>query len=156
MARFGFNADSFEQIKQWIEEVGIRWGLDDSTACEFSLPKQQQNTWLFGLQRMLLGYAMSQELGLYQGTLAYDEVQGMDAVLAGQLGLFIEKLMHYRMQLAQEQGVTEWTLILNQLLDDFFSVELEGERVLHLIRDKLQQLEQQLDDAGFGERSPPL
>ncbi|HIF9259451.1 TPA: exodeoxyribonuclease V subunit gamma [Photobacterium damselae] len=156
MARFGFNADSFEQIKQWIEEVGIRWGLDDSTACEFSLPKQQQNTWLFGLQRMLLGYAMPQELGLYQGTLAYDEVQGMDAVLAGQLGLFIEKLMHYRMQLAQEQGVTEWTLILNQLLDDFFSVELEGERVLHLIRDKLQQLEQQLDDAGFGEKITPV
>lgn len=48
------------------------------------------------------------------------------------------------------------TLILNQLLDDFFSVELEGERVLHLIRDKLQQLEQQLDDAGFGEKITPL
>ncbi|OLQ79468.1 exodeoxyribonuclease V subunit gamma [Photobacterium proteolyticum] len=149
MAKFGFDSERFERIKQWIEEVGIRWGLDGETASEFQLPQQPQNTWLFGLQRMLLGYAMPQGAGLYQGVLAYDEVQGMDAELAGQLGLFIETLMHYRQQLAQSQPVAAWIGCLNQLLDDFFAVDTDGEMVLRMIRDKLQQLEQQLDDAGY-------
>ena len=155
MARFGFDSERFEQVKHWIEEVGIRWGLDEATASEFRLPSQQQNTWLFGLQRMLLGYAMPQEAGLYQGVLAYDEVQGMDAELAGQLGLFVELLMDYRRQLAQPQPVEAWIGILNQLLDDFFAVDIDGEMVLRMIRDKLQQLEQQLADAGYGDDISP-
>lgn len=149
MSKFGFDSERFERIKHWIEEVGIRWGLDGETASEFQLPEQQQNTWLFGLQRMLLGYAMPQGSGLYQGVLAYDEVQGMDAELAGQLGLFIEMLMHYRQQLSRPQPVEAWIGVLNQLLDDFFAVDTDGEMVLRMIRDKLQQLEQQLDDAGY-------
>ena len=155
MARFGFDSERFERIKGWIEEVGIRWGLDGATASEFQLPSQQQNTWLFGLQRMLLGYAMPQETGLYQGVLAYDEVQGMDAELAGQLGLFVELLMEYRQQLARPQPVDEWIGILNQLLDDFFAVDTDGEMVLRMIRDKLQQLDQQLADAGYGSDISP-
>lgn len=155
MARFGFDSDKFERVKLWIEEVGIRWGLDDDTAEEFALPRQQQNTWLFGLQRMLLGYAMPQEAGLYQGVLAYEEVQGLDAELAGQLGLFIETLMRYRQQLAQPQPITGWIAVLNQMLDDCFAVDIDGELVLRMIRDKLQQLEQQLDDAGYDSEITP-
>ncbi|MEJ2766610.1 exodeoxyribonuclease V subunit gamma [Photobacterium sp. MCCC 1A19761] len=155
MAKFGFDSDRFERVKGWIEEVGIRWGLDEATASEFQLPRQRQNTWLFGLQRMLLGYAMPQESGLYQGILAYDEVQGMDAELAGQLGLFVEMLMHYRQQLAQPQPAQAWTGLLNQLLDDFFRVDTDGEMVLRMIRDKLEQLEQQLADAGYREAISP-
>ena len=37
MSRFGFDSDKFERVKLWIEEVGIRWGLDDDTAEEFAL-----------------------------------------------------------------------------------------------------------------------
>ncbi|WP_064602154.1 exodeoxyribonuclease V subunit gamma [Photobacterium sp. J15] len=155
MAKFGFDSERFERVKGWIEEVGIRWGLDDGTASEFQLPRQQQNTWLFGLQRMLLGYAMPQDAGLYQGVLAYDEVQGMDAELAGQLGLFVEMLMHYRTLLAKPQPVAEWISVLNQLLDDFFAVDTDGEMVLRMIRDKLQQLEQQLKDAGYQDEITP-
>ncbi|MGF1684506.1 exodeoxyribonuclease V subunit gamma [Photobacterium minamisatsumaniensis] len=155
MAKFGFDSQRFERVKQWIEEVGIRWGLDDDTAGEFQLPKQQQNTWLFGLQRMLLGYAMPQSSGLFQGVLAYDEVQGLDAELAGQLGLFIETLMRYRQQLATEQPIAVWISCLNQLLDDCFAVDIDGEMVLRMIRDKVHQLEQQLADAGYNSAITP-
>ncbi|WP_027251633.1 exodeoxyribonuclease V subunit gamma [Photobacterium halotolerans] len=155
MKRFNLDSDRFIQVKGWIEEAGIRWGLDADTAREFSLPVQQQNTWLFGLQRMLLGYAMPAQAGLYQGILAYDEVQGMDAELAGQLSVFVEQLIHYRRVLNQPHSAREWFSVLNQLLDDFFSVDTEGELVLRLIREKLQQLEQQLDDAGYQQALTP-
>ncbi|QUJ66936.1 exodeoxyribonuclease V subunit gamma [Photobacterium sp. GJ3] len=155
MRRFGLDSTRFVQVKRWIEEAGIRWGLDSNTAPEFALPSQQQNTWLFGLQRMLLGYAMPQQAGLYQGMLAYDEVQGMAAELAGQLSVFVDQLIRYRRVLNQSHAARDWFAVLNQLLDDFFEVDTEGELVLRLIREKLQQLELQLGDAGYGEPLTP-
>lgn len=149
MNKFGFDSNSFEKIKRWIEEAGVRWGLDEQTACQFELPEQNQNTWLFGIQRMLLGYAMPHEAGLFDGISAYEQVQGLDAELAGQLAGFIDCLISYREQLAQPQTVSAWTDILNQLLDDFLAVELEGELVLKSIRDNLHRLHEQLEDAGY-------
>lgn len=52
--RFELDAAQFDRVKLWVEEAGIRWGLNDDTASAFSLPAQHENTWLFGLQRMLL------------------------------------------------------------------------------------------------------
>ncbi|MCD9515803.1 exodeoxyribonuclease V subunit gamma [Photobacterium carnosum] len=157
MEKFGFDSISFEKIKQWIEEVGIRWGLDQHTASQFDLPEQLQNTWLFGIHRMLLGYAMPHDTGLFVGISAYDQVQGLDAELAGQLAGFIDSLIEYRSALAQSQTVNQWAELLHQLLDDFFAVELEGELILKSIRDNLQRLHQQLQDAGYqGQITPAV
>lgn len=155
MEKFGFDSISFEKIKQWIEEAGIRWGLDQHTASQFDLPEQLQNTWLFGIQRMLLGYAMPHDTGLFAGISAYEQVQGLDAELAGQLAGFIDSLIEYRSALAQSQTVNQWAELLHQLLDDFFVVELEGELILKSIRDNLQRLHQQLQDAGYQGKITP-
>lgn len=155
MDKFGFDSASFEKIKKWIEEVGIRWGLDQHTAGQFDLPEQLQNTWLFGIQRMLLGYAMPHDTGLFAGISAYEQVQGLDAELAGQLAGFIDSLIEYRSALAQSQTVNQWAELLHQLLDDFFAVELEGELILKSIRDNLQRLHLQLQDAGYHDRITP-
>lgn len=157
MDKFGFDSNSFEKIKQWIKEAGIRWGLDQHTASQFDLPEQLQNTWLFGIQRMLLGYAMPHDTGLFSGISAYEQVQGLDAELAGQLAGFIDRLIEYRSALAKSQTVNQWAELLHQLLDDFFAVELEGELILKSIRDNLQRLHQQLQDAGYeGQITPSV
>ncbi|WP_318523355.1 exodeoxyribonuclease V subunit gamma [Photobacterium leiognathi] len=149
MNKFGFDSQSFEKVKQWIEEAGVRWGLDQHTSSQFDLPEQMQNTWLFGIQRMLLGYSMPHDTGLFEGISAYDQVQGIDAELAGQLAGFIDCLISYREVLAEPHTVAGWSDILNQLLDDFFAVELEGELVLKSIRDNVHRLQEQLSDAGY-------
>ena len=159
MARFDIDEYQFEQAKQWVEEAGIRWGVDSTTATEFDLPATQQNTWLFGVQRMLLGYAMSESAGLFETAgspiAAYDEVQGMSAELAGKLAHFIDRITHYRQRLNQPQSIELWRETLLNLIDDFFTVELEGEVVLKSIRDALGQLNEQLDDALFDQELSP-
>lgn len=128
-------------------------GLDEITATQFELPSYKQNTWLFGIERMLLGYAMPEAAGLYQAAesemAAFDEVQGMDAELAGKLASFIRRLQRYRDRLSTAQQFVTWQHYLLQMLDDFFAVELEGEAILSTIRDCVQQLSQQLLDAGM-------
>lgn len=159
MKRFALNENEFEQAKVWIEQVGIRWGLDADTAAEFDLPARQQNTWQFGIERMLLGYAMSARAGLFQSHAGewapYNEVQGMSAELAGKLAHYITLIRDYRERLAQMHSVEEWQQMLLALLDDFFAVELEEELVLTSIRNALNQLKEQLQDAAYHEPLAP-
>ncbi|PMH41161.1 exodeoxyribonuclease V subunit gamma [Vibrio sp. 10N.286.49.B3] len=159
MAKFELDDRQFEQVKQWVEESGVRWGVNASTATEFDLPATEQNTWLFGIQRMLLGYAMPDSAGLFSNqdsTIApYNEVQGMGAELAGKLAHFIERIDYYRQALNRTQSIDEWREVLQGVLDDFFSVDLDGELVLKSIRDGLTQLKEQLIDAGFKQDLSP-
>ncbi|KYN87358.1 exonuclease V subunit gamma [Vibrio cidicii] len=153
LRRFALSDEDFLQAKQWVEASGIRWGLDEYTGGEFELPQTEQNTWQFGIRRMLLGYAMADTAGLFQsrsGLIApYNEVQGMGAELAGKLSHFIQKITEYRSKLAQNLQVDDWRDALNALLDDFFQVDLDGEMALKSIRDTLTQLKEQLSDAAF-------
>lgn len=159
MARFGIDEAQFEQAKVWIEQSGIRWGLNAETAEEFDLPVGRQNTWQFGIERMLLGYAMPDGIGLYKaidGELApYNEVQGLNAELAGKLAHYINTIAYYRHHLSQAKSAQEWQDILLSLLDDFFTVELEEEIVLTSIREALAQLKEQLVDADYREDITP-
>ena len=74
-------------LRRWVEESGIRWGLDDENVASF-FTCDRKNTWEFGLLRMLLGYAMDSEAGPWQGVLPYDESSGLVAELAGHLADF--------------------------------------------------------------------
>ena len=159
LARFGLSEDDFIQAKQWVEESGIRWGLNSATGQEFGLPDTIQNTWQFGIERMLLGYAMPESAGLFNsvnGALSpYNEVQGMGAELAGKLAHFIQRIEEYRQKLSCTQSVDMWREVLTHLLDDFFLVELEGEVALKSIRDTLSALKEQLIDAAFEQELTP-
>ncbi|MDM5125108.1 exodeoxyribonuclease V subunit gamma [Aeromonas rivipollensis] len=58
LRRFELDDDEFNQLRVWVQETGIRWGLDDGYPVRFDLPPMSGNSWLFGLRRMLLGFAM--------------------------------------------------------------------------------------------------
>lgn len=156
MRRFGFNESQFSVIKRWVEESGVRWGLNAHTAEEFDLPSQQQNTWLFGIQRMLLGYAMPSSVGLFQGMAAYDQVQGLEANLAGQLAAFVSKLQQYQQTLSNLMSPMAWQQALLGILDDFFDVDVDGEVMLTTIRDGVGRLCTQLSHTQVTEISPEI
>ncbi|EKY33931.1 exodeoxyribonuclease V subunit gamma [Vibrio cholerae] len=159
MARFAIDEEEFATAKRWVEEAGIRWGLNSDTGAEFELPASEQNTWQFGIERMLLGYAMPAEAGLYelggQWLAPYNQVQGMSAELAGKLAHFVQTLSELRSQLAQTQSMEQWRYWLNELLERCFSVDLQGELALKTIRDSLVNLKQQLVDAGYQQAISP-
>ncbi len=56
-ARFTINEEGLRYLRLWVNESGIRWGIDDDNVRELELPSHSgQHTWQFGLlTRMLLG-----------------------------------------------------------------------------------------------------
>ena len=119
----------------------------------FDLPPRNENTWSFGLRRMLMGYAMPESEGIYQDVYPFDASQGIAAERIGRLATFIEQIENLVQTIEQPRQITEWILYINQLLENFFTPEAH-EYPLDRVRRNLEDLKQQLDDAGFGEPLP--
>ncbi|MFO6425332.1 exodeoxyribonuclease V subunit gamma [Motilimonas sp. KMU-193] len=149
LAKFGISQDEFGQIRQWVIESGIRWGLTQQDGEKFALPPLAQNTWLFGLQRMLLGYAMDD--AMVSGILPYSECQGLGAAPLGKLCLFVDKLILLSEQLQQAHGMSQWQHLLFSVLDDFYLMGEDDFESLTLIKESLNQLQQQVDESRFAE-----
>ena len=56
--KFKFSVNDISGIRTWIKETNISWGIDSKHRGILGLPEFNENTWKFGIDRMLLGYAM--------------------------------------------------------------------------------------------------
>ncbi len=135
--RFGIDDKGLEQIRLWVDETAIRWGLDGQMRADLDLPPSDANTWDAGLQRLLLGYALPQGTGLYQGRLVYDDIEGSEAELLGQLAQCLSLLDRWRRTLTKPVTPAQWQSRINQLLGDFFQPDLEEQGALQSLRELL-------------------
>ncbi len=137
---FDIDESSLESIRQWIQESGIRWGENENP-----------NSWQFGMQRMLLGYAMPPEKTLFNDILPYTGIEGTSSVLLGQLQFFISQLSTFKSKLNKQYPPKEWVNLLHQLLDTFFETNEESNSVLQIIRNTLNHFIQHTEAAQFEE-----
>jgi exodeoxyribonuclease V, gamma subunit len=139
-ARFNIDEEGLRYLRQWVNESGIRWGLDDDNVRELDLPATGQHTWRFGLTRMLLGYAMESQQGEWQSVLPYDESSGLIAELVGHLASLLMRLNHWRQALSQERPLEEWLPVCREMLNDFFLPDQDTEAALALIEQQWQAI----------------
>ena len=154
LARFELDGEAFDQLRIWVQEVGIRWGLDNQYPQRFNLPPLQGNSWLFGLRRMLLGYAMGDGAPV-QGILPYAELEGQQAVWLGKLAAFIDTLEAFLPELQQSAPLPVWSERIQRLLAAFYLPDAAGERVLQLVSSLLLEWQQKLGEAHYGEPITP-
>ncbi|MEQ1975881.1 exodeoxyribonuclease V subunit gamma [Xenorhabdus sp. SGI240] len=152
--KFSIQEEGLRLLRRWVKESGICWGLDDDNIEALSLPATGQNTWRFGLTRMLLGYAMDSHAGPWNDVLPYDESSGLAAELAGQLAEFLMALNRWRKILSEEQRLTDWLAVCPQLLETFFVADDEVELVLTLITQQWQKVVDNGLNAHYAESIP--
>jgi len=135
-ARFKINERDLPTLHRWIEGAGIRWGLNAEQRAGLGLPNAlEQNSWHFGLRRMLLGYAVGAGAAC-DGIEPYDEIGGLDAALIGPLVALIDALQVAHSELSSPATPQEWGARLQALLQLFFLADSEHDDYL------LAQLEQ--------------
>lgn len=149
-SRFSIDEEGLGYLRQWVSESGIRWGLDDDNVRQQELPATGQHTWRFGLTRMLLGYAMESEVGVWDSVLPFDESSGLIAGLVGQLAELLMRLNQWRETLSQPRTLEEWLPLCKQLLACFFTADDETEEALVLIESQWQEMIEQGVQADYG------
>ena len=89
--RFGFSENDLALTRTWVQNTRIAWGLDAEHRAGLGLPASDSNTWQFGLNRLLLGYATkSGNRTLFGDILAYDEVEGHGGEILGRFVAAVE------------------------------------------------------------------
>ncbi|GAA4686332.1 exodeoxyribonuclease V subunit gamma [Nocardioides nanhaiensis] len=150
--RFGFGDDDLDRIARWIAEAGVRWGLDAPSRARFSMSDFPQNTWRVGLDRVLLGVAMSGEDHRTLGVgLPLDDVGSNEIDLAGRLAELLHRLGATLEALGSAEAAGTWMRVLGEGVLGL--VEVEGDDAW-----QVPQLERELARvaAAGAEREVPL
>jgi exodeoxyribonuclease V gamma subunit len=121
--RFGLDDDALQRLRDWVTASGVRWGLNERSRARYGLQALPQNTWRTGLNRILLGVAMSEDEPGYLGlALPLDDVESSDIDLAGRLAELVDRLAISAQQLTGSQSLQAWVTALTDAVDGLASV----------------------------------
>ena len=157
-ARFKLSEADVQQLQDWLLAAGVRWGLDAAHRQLWGLPAGTsglaQNTWAFGLRRLLLGYALGAGWdasadthagaaqgtgGVWQATLAQPALSSLSAPLMAALLDWLQATSDALALLSQDHTPTEWGHRLTTLVQRFFAPADAGdERVIARLLEPLQ------------------
>lgn len=116
--RFDLDEADLERLRELVVRSGVRWGLDGAHRAPFHLDGFPQNTWAAGLDRLLLGVAMSGAEHEWLGTaLPMDEVESGDVARVGRLAEFVERVGAVLSGLTGRKPLQRWVEVLQDGLD---------------------------------------
>ena len=91
--RFGLDDDDIATVTRWVGDSGIRWGYDKVHRTPFRMEVEHQGTWRFGLDRLLLGVAVSADGPLHVGNvMPLDDVGSGSIDLVGRITEALERI----------------------------------------------------------------
>lgn len=107
--RFALDDDDLDRFGDWVDQVVIRWGLDEEHRADYQLSSFAQNTWRAGLDRVVVGAALDGVDRDHVGTvLALDDLDSGDIDLAGRLTELVDRLGATVRRLRACRGADEW------------------------------------------------
>lgn len=132
-ARFGLKEEHLPTLTRWMAGSGIRWGLSAEHRAGLGLGVcGDDNSALFGVQRMLMGYACGADPveahGMASGMSHYPEVGGLDAELAGSLAHLLQVLIDWWHTCTQSATPVQWAERCRALLAALFKPRDENDR----------------------------
>ncbi|GLR63589.1 exodeoxyribonuclease V subunit gamma [Marinospirillum insulare] len=144
------------RLKEWIQGANIRWGLNAQQRGDLGLPEEEQNTWLFGLRRLLLGFASGASES-WQGIEPHDEVAGLEAALLGPLAQLLNDLETTLNELQKKHTPAAWLTTFTNLTQRFFveTSQADGWALVNL-ENQLENLEKVWQHASLNQQELPL
>jgi exodeoxyribonuclease V gamma subunit len=154
-ARFGLEEDAVDQLHQWLDAAGFRWGLDAAHRGSFGVPAQPYHTLSDALDRLFLGYAMPDgSTAPFGDRVPIGGAEGTAALALGALAQFAERLRCLQRDLSSPQPPQQWAAICNRALDDFVTVGAGGQAALRAVRQAIATVTKTLHDAAFDASLP--
>ena len=151
--RFELTDDRLLQVRHWLLEAGVRWGRDARDWIRRGLPteadaaeaagRQQPNTWAFGIERLMLGYAMPDGAPLFDGVAALDGVEGGSARTLDGLLRLQQTLQQISAALGIPATAVQWQRRIEGWVDALFAPDADDRRAflaLNSLRDVLRRL----------------
>lgn len=153
-SRFGIDVAQLAVIEQWIEQLNIRWGLDEAHRDQ-QLDMQGSglnNTWLAGFRRLLAGYLFADGSIVQDGlgpVLARHPGSSELAVLAANLLHFLDVIAQTLSVFAQQLTPQDWCQQLSRYWLRWFDTEVLDAVLVQRMDAALETLVSDVQAAGF-------
>lgn len=153
----GFNLDEadLQLFRRWIREASIHWGQNATHQQQMGLPEIPENTWEFGINRLLLSYAsgtLNKEELFFQWVPAC-EIRESEFETFGHFLSFFDYLHQWCNEARKTHTLSEWERLLRQLLERFFGQIKDdyARREIASLRNEVQQLKTLEKDTHFND-----
>ena len=149
--RFGLAPADITQLQAWLTMAGVRWGLDAEHRQRWGIAPEvadrDQNTWAFGLRRLLLGYAVGQG-SAWGNTLPQAAVGSLDAAVVSKLLAWVDAIDQTLTDLTGDKTPQQWCGLLGALVERFFLADGDAEeRMIQRLQEPLETWQQACTDA---------
>ncbi|MCB9682343.1 MAG: exodeoxyribonuclease V subunit gamma [Alphaproteobacteria bacterium] len=151
--RFDLSDEDVGLLEELVSASGIRWGRDARHRDAVGQPAVPQNTWAFGLERLLLGHAVADPRPV-AGRVPMVEIEGDASVLVGQLAELVDAVLACVDGLADPRPPAAWVeafgAVLARLVGDDEASADEAQRV----RDTVAGIAEAAAAAGWTDAVP--
>ncbi len=149
---FGISSADLEQIRHWISETHIKWGIDAAHRETFDLPAFSQNTWRHGLDRLLAGVTLDgRRPDFFGDILPYGKIESEQTQVLGRFLSFWEKVNELGNVLLVPHSLSEWCAILQDIIEDFFTPTETFRHELAALRHAISNLKKEQQAANQSE-----
>ncbi len=145
--RFGIAPNELGALQRWVVGSGIRWGVSADTRGDHDQPKDPQNTWRFGLERLLMGVLMREDERMPAGVRPFESVEGAASERVGRFVHFCATLFDQVDRLRQPRTVVEWREQLGRCMDALTETTGDAAWLTRRVREALGDLAAEADVA---------
>lgn len=148
--RFGLAESDLDLIIKWVREVQIRWGIDEMNRQKWSSPAFRENTWMAGIDRLLLGYALpGGDEKLFCGVLPYDNIEGNETSVLESFAGLLTDLFALLESFETPKTLSEWADLFSTLVANFMAVDDDSEVEAQRLRQVFSDLKRIQEVSGF-------
>jgi exodeoxyribonuclease V gamma subunit len=155
--RLGLARADLVRLREALAAAGVRWGLDAAHRVAQGAPEDTAYTWVWALERLLLGHA-SASTTMLEGVAPLPLLEGgalerLDALLQG-----LRTLARLQRELDRARDATQWQALLLRALEDLFPPVPEGaadRRALDLLRERIDAFATEVTQSGVQQPIPP-
>jgi exodeoxyribonuclease V gamma subunit len=159
--KFSIDQAELNIIEKYVENAGVRWGIDSKYKKEAGFPEFEENTWQFGIQRLMLGYAMPENSNaFFCNFLPAECPEGLDAEIFGRLVLFLDTLFTGATSFltskpgsdSKQKSISEFCKSFALVLNSMIAKTTDNEKEFLFILDSIRQIESQAEQALFDKK----
>src|SRR5699024_9298271 len=138
LRRFELTESELDLITHWVTEAGVRWGRDGKHRDTLGAGTFNQNSWQFGLDRLLLGVAQSDDETLTAGVAPWSDLEGGNTTSLGKLWRFETTLTELAEMLTQSTTPGQWQTRLNRMVNQLMMPDPEDRHEQRAVDDLLR------------------
>ncbi|WP_022663820.1 exodeoxyribonuclease V subunit gamma [Desulfospira joergensenii] len=147
-AKFSLSVQEVMVIEAAAGEAGILWGLDREHRKSLTGAGFAENTWMFGFDRLFLGYAAAGEVPMGKAVPARF-FEGLEADVLGRFAHFAQTLFDFLRDLDRKRSVSGWASCFRGAALSMMEPAPEDEPDMDFLLRSIDEFAREAQEAGF-------